>query len=1267
MSGKKHNNKKWNIVWKSGIVCMLLFVICGICIKFGFQPKENHADPDDGTTITRGVVNSVGDLPDTKRTGSDKALGTKQNPFLILEIVPNKDYAEIGYLISGCEPDDAVEAADDYFLKDTLGLTDEKADKYSVVVKTITPSELDSKKEWIDYADLVYISQSEGGSDTFKDNDFSWAVAKKLFMKATDREKYCGIILDESVCDVESFDSKNVTFNVCDWFGKATTKEVTKKGSNNNVYKLAVMLTSMDPYAFRSIYFQDDEAYIEGGEFKVQSGNAKTYWTAETFLPSRADGATNDLDSYWQSDAMWDGYNISSDSNDKKRWTVGRVHVISKSKTILESYEAGAGDWCKDFSGFKKYVGGSSATTAEAVSYILDADAHTEVSTASELYILDLEPSVDIKSGYTVTEDYFRWLIPSYTGEIKITHQTTAEFVGKIEDLNSEYDLIYMGLDCGAYNLDSDGYPDWNDNNLDGMIYLHTGDVVYSSEYNVDDSVRSRSVKWLYNNANTNKLRFSGNDITSLKKKDLEDFLKAGQPIVLAQDLYDLANAPTGKPLVDKQSYIYKFINGKKGDSDNLCSTADVANILKAMQNKKPILKLDQSPAQYKGTTSGGTLTANYLPTSGGKAYLKFGFHVESPVDGVTYGYRIYMDKNRDGKLASGEKIVQGTFDGSKKEVTRFLSATFIGVVQWKIEVYRTDNTSLRSEITGFSAVKKPASQPEKEIRVLQIMPKSGIYDGAIDLSTNPLFNTYFDALNEYNITVDSITVTDYENYFKNNNEGKKFSFDKSKDISNETGSENPKNYTPTLDGIFSNYNMIIVGFGDAYGFWNISNDYGAIDYLDYYIAQGRSILLTHDLTSLYNIPFPSGALPFGYSPNTLLRDVMGMNRYGAINTNLSSDKITSIKNYQTGKKYDKAVAPDGSTYSEIQGFTYYAMKRLAWGSNDNVTAGYKMPFQYMIKGPTGELTCNKNETTKRGFNNNNDLTTKLSQVNKGQITEYPYYIDPNAEIAATHAQWYQLNLEDGEITVWYTLANDNKAIAYHGGDSNQKGTALTYGVSPNDAANNYYIYSKDNVFYSGVGHSTNGGNLTEMETKLFINTMIAAYRQSYEPPEVTITNSNAKESEDVARTYSIALPKEYDEDSSGAGGNTVKGENFTDTDVQRVSFEINDYNLDASFKECEIYYSYTEGGVDKKDYIPRIYDESGTVYTPNGDNKYTGLTFGKTYYFDYPKKYLSEWTDVRGTHPAYRVVKFDVMNDKISSTGTTTLNMAIQALFQLD
>ena len=265
------------------------------------------------------------------------------------------------------------------------------------------------------------------------------------------------------------------------------------------------------------------------------------------------------------------------------------------------------------------------------------------------------------------------------------------------------------------------------------------------------------------------------------------------------------------------------------------------------------------------------------------------------------------------------------------------------------------------------------------------------------------------------------------------------------------------------------------------------------------------------------------------------------------------------------------------------------------------------------------------------------------------------------------------MNLEDDEITVWYTLANDNKAIAYHGGDSNQKGTALTYGVSPNDAANNYYIYSKDNVFYSGVGHSTiggnstNGGNLTEMETKLFINTMIAAYRQSYEPPEVTITNSNAKESEDVARTYSIALPKEYDEDSSGAGGNTVKGENFTDTDVQRVSFEINDYNLDASFKECEIYYSYTEGGVDKKDYIPRIYDESGTVYTPNGDNKYTGLTFGKTYYFDYPKKYLSEWTDVRGTHPAYRVVKFDVVNNKTSLIGTTTLNMAIQALFQLD
>ncbi len=48
----------------------------------------------------------------------------------------------------------------------------------------------------------------------------------------------------------------------------------------------------------------------------------------------------------------------------------------------------------------------------------------------------------------------------------------------------------------------------------------------------------------------------------------------------------------------------------------------------------------------------------------------------------------------------------------------------------------------------------------------------------------------------------------------------------------------------------------------------------------------------------------------------------------------------------------------------------------------------------------------------------------------------------------------------------------------------------------------------RENVFYSGVGHSTVDG---DMEAKLFINTMIAAYRTTYEPPMVEILNEEAE------------------------------------------------------------------------------------------------------------------------------------------------------------
>ena len=127
-----------------------------------------------------------------------------------------------------------------------------------------------------------------------------------------------------------------------------------------------------------------------------------------------------------------------------------------------------------------------------------------------------------------------------------------------------------------------------------------------------------------------------------------------------------------------------------------------------------------------------------------------------------------------------------------------------------------------------------------------------------------------------------------------------------------------------------------------------------------------------------------------------------------------------------------------------------------------------------------------------------NQGSYQVEKINSGAITEYPYRLSDTIAIGNTHAQYYQLDLEsdkdgdgEGDVVVWYTI---NNSVA---GSFND-----VYDYSPNDVRNNYYIYNRGNITYTGMGHS----NIDrEEEIKLFINTMVAAYRVSIQSPEITI------------------------------------------------------------------------------------------------------------------------------------------------------------------
>lgn len=129
--------------------------------------------------------------------------------------------------------------------------------------------------------------------------------------------------------------------------------------------------------------------------------------------------------------------------------------------------------------------------------------------------------------------------------------------------------------------------------------------------------------------------------------------------------------------------------------------------------------------------------------------------------------------------------------------------------------------------------------------------------------------------------------------------------------------------------------------------------------------------------------------------------------------------------------------------------------------------------------------------------------TDRVSQVNEGQITYYPYIVNVEdmyardetgkQAVMKTHEQYFQVNLnenENGEIaTVWFNLAPGTGSYS------------SSYTGIRNNCEDAYYLYTKGNVCYTGAGH-TNG--FTPFEAKLFFNAIIASGRTEGKRPTVS-------------------------------------------------------------------------------------------------------------------------------------------------------------------
>lgn len=1494
-------------------VCVLGIV--ALCL--GVVGYQNKLKADENLPVmTRGVVDKINQIPQTKRNmyDADKstyALGTKENPFFILELVPYDEYGSFGYNIGGCEPtdvqkmrgtgkidtlgsmnmcdekrmdktyffedaqelkttefehqpvkEDIVQSFDGYyelveagegafrqnedgtivkadggniiwhtiydlekqkdyptqifqrkdepkkiltnvgeriytvresspddpvysvegyyyyknnenFLKHSLKLSDEAAAKYSVIIKTITPKELNANPSWAKYADLYIVSAScadnefknmwkkynryhhtsavtdyKNGfenTDSDKERDISWEVAKEMYDKITADTNYAAIMMTAESYKITKW--TKVMLSLFDWNLRPSGDTFSYDASNNNMYKLTVMLLSMKQELFKKLYLDKDNPLISNdGKFLLQTGDAQEYWNMFTFLPTNARTTDPEVNynwyGYFTSMDKWNDYQMAGNIEENRRYINNHIYIGGDGGDILRNYlQDGLNltDKTKTkYTDFQEFMDNADkATPADAVRYVLGMKNNTN-KIEGDLNILDIEPCYDSKNGYSLTKNYIYIMLPNFDGKVNITHMTTAEFIGNSEDLNSTYNMIFMGLDDGAYNKEQQTLKDptenkevsgqftkWNDSAMNGKIYFHTGDLAKSTPYREGDPRVSRSVKflWFENNRESTTqdedypvIRFPGNDITKVKQKELSAFLDAGYPIVAIPYLYE-----TNQLRIDQNSNICKFIKDEKNDKSPIYQTLDATSIESALKRAQADIEWKELPAIYNGETaseSSSTIKdANYLNTdTNGRSLLTFKFTVKDTDANHKYKYRIYIDQNRDGKFEDDEIF----YDARKtialnSEQTRTLkiSKLYVGLIQWKIEVYRTDNQQIRFTKTGCSAAKNRTGF-KKQIKVLQIMPNDK-NKGTVNLKEDGIFTKYYENLNDYEISVDTKTVDEYKALFHGDN---RFSFDESSEINlGGEGQQNPSEYSDDVKTqLYDKYNMLIIGFGDCYVGDDISNEDGAVDFIKYFAAKGKSVLFTHDLTSMNNVKVQNQGNPFGYSANALLRDLMGMNRYKAVSNQISAAERNKIIRYQEkqkdeqgNNKYDFVKDVNGNALDELHGFTYYTIKRLAYDQkkkdeNDWYHSvegqwvpyegkGWKMPYQYLIKDVNGHMVCEDNwQTQNTGFNNYNDETTLVTKTNEGQITQYPYKIgdlsnhntvfdDTKLKVAKTHGQYYQLNMEDPEVTVWYCLADVGKVIG--------NGKSDTYGVSPNDASNNYYIYSKDNIFYSGVGHSKVAG---DMEAKLFINTMIGAYRVSYEPPIVEVLNPEAEITDTKNLSYTMTYNQEYDGDTteilSQKAVDTANEGIGSDADSDMVKVWFSPVELNAISTRLSFSIYYTDGNSGEKHYVTTIYhvneDDKVDTLTTNesrnwvyadeknaqGDYITDNINSMDEYYFYYPKAYLSEnWKDKDGNvHAnARRNITFEIKNNKIKETGYTKLDMQTQALFLLD
>ena len=1078
-------------------------------------------------------------------------------------------------------------------------------------------------------------------------------------------------------------------------------------------------------------------------------------------------------------------------------------------------------------------------TKASVTRYILNWYMH-RVTMKSSIRVLDLEPCCDFNKTLEseLQNDVVNMM--GMTGiyeasAINITQMSSAEFIGKIEDLNEKYDMIYLGARVGKMNTEN-GATVYNDPQMKGLIYSHVGDYYdYATKTDTENVTQARET---YNarhrlqdasldhsktedddpkNKSADVYRGPGNDMNSTRYEEFCQFIEAGYPVVIADTFIkvDNNNIPVASTAtLDKNSYFYKLVdfalqkdaNGQYlywqknifTESQLTDNTADtkLGTTLSARRslfcNYLNLSKLSVNwvttygaayPQELKyNSDQNGASNGGSLEKIDGKYQLQYIFNLQNDAaisqTGTTYDCKLFVDKNADGRF-SGSDYVEGktytsseevsgltvyirkgdewnkvdpiaTANGSRYElrtgetyrVIRALPEEYVGVIPWKLVFYDNADRLVRTAKSGYTSV--PQQNGKKTIRVLQLLSDDNRNNWNLhdeQNNSNSTFSKCINGLTDWNVvgldqvgadgkvtpskSIDSMTVT----YLVN---------EKLK-IGGTSDTDIQKIYQEAYN-LFQQYDMLILGFGDAYRF---GYTYGAYDpskgipsgimanvkrnlavgwAVRDYIESGKSILFTHDTTSYINniesvVQWNDQGYAeanntnywyWGYEFNKTIRASVGLDRYGALkeyytqraasSTGEEQKRDQEYLNTLNSYTFDEIKEPNSDNdLMQKEGLTKYTVVRFLRSYLEDLrktgSSTVKFPVENSLLKQAGydngkDPEWNHPSNLLMGDYAGSSLIA--TQVNDGQITQYPYQISSKElmeinntsykwlEISNTHYQWLQPNMEldrngDGknDIVVWYCISG----VA--GG--NYKDTNI-YNITPNDVVNNYYIYTMGNVTYSGAGHSKPS---KKSEIKLFINTMIAAYNAGVTAPSVSFKDKSGSKIQSVYMLYDPVNHIVLDDKNNG----TIS-----------VNFQADDYNILAGGQQlCVEFYKScaddTSGAIsvdgitgkvlrlktDGEDGL-KITDSNGNVISPierNGVKNCYPITNGATYTLKYSSNEMGLFsTDTSGTilndgaqaSTIYaRVYTVYDSGSKVTPCGIAELSISAEELFELD